>query len=367
MSEKELNELELEEAKASFGVDAEVPDPKTKEMTPPGGKPEDEDKKDNPKQGSSVKKTKVAMVTAMVDAVKGMKKEDLEHSYKDIMAALRVEGFEKDEDEEDDDDKKKKFNFDKKKKSIKDIKKIDADDVDVKEDIAAMFNGEDLSEDFISKATTIFESAIVSKVNDILESVTIDMEAELEVEKAEITESLTTKLDDYLEYVSEEWMKENELAVEQGIKNEITENFMAGLKDLFTENYIDIPEDKVDLVNEMATKLEELETSLNEEMEKNIELKKDIAESSQDKILVTVSEGLTESQAIKLKSLAEGVDFDDAGSYVEKLETLKENYFPTEEVITEDLDDEPLEIDNDVTSVDPEMSAYMSAITKSIR
>ena len=363
MSEKELNELELEEAKASFGVDAEVPDPKTKEITPPGGKPEDEDKKDNPKQGSSVKKTKVAMVTAMVDAVKGMKKEDLAHSYKDIMAALRVEGFEKDEDDEDADDKDDK----KKKKSIKDIKKIDTDDVDVAEDIKAMFNGEDLSEDFIAKATTIFESAIVSKVNDILESVTIDMEAELEVEKAEITESLTTKLDDYLEYVSEEWMKENELAVEQGIKNEITENFMAGLKDLFTENYIDIPEDKVDLVNEMATKLEELETSLNEEMEKNIELKKDIAESNQDKILANVSDGLTESQAIKLKSLAEGVDFDSADSYVEKLETLKENYFPTGEAITEDLDDEPLEIDDDVKSVDPEMSAYMSAITNSIR
>ena len=351
MSEKELNELELEEAKASFGVDAEVPDPKTKEMTPPGAKPEDEDKKDNPKQGSSVKKTKVAMVTAMVDAVKGMKKEDLEHSYKDIMAALQVEGFEKDDEDEDDaDDKDDK----KKKKSIKDIKKIDTDDVDV-------------AEDFIAKATTIFESAIVSKVNDILESVTIDMEADLEVEKAEITESLTTKLDDYLEYVSEEWMKENELAVETGIKNEITENFMTGLKDLFTENYIDIPEEKVDLVNEMALKLEEMENSLNEEMEKNIELKKDITESNQNEILANVSDSLTESQAIKLKSLAEGVDFDNADSYVEKLETLKENYFPTEEVIAEDLDDEPLEIDNDVTSVDPEMSAYMSAITNSIR
>ena len=362
MSEKELNELELEEAKASFGVDAEVPDPKTKEMTPPGAKPEDEDKKDNPKQGSSVKKTKVAMVTAMVDAVKGMKKEELEHSYKDIMAALQVEGFEKDEDDEDDNDDDKK-----KKKSVKDIKKIDTDDVDVKEDIQAMFNGEDLSEDFVAKATTIFESAIVSKVNEILESVTIDMEADIEVEKAEITENLTNKLDDYLEYVSEEWMKENELAVEQGIKNEITENFMQGLKDLFTENYIDIPEEKVDLVNEMATKLEEVETSLNEEMEKNIELKKEIAESTQDKILANVSESLTESQAIKLKSLSEGVDFDSEDSYVEKLETLKENYFPTEEVITEDLDYEPLEIDDDVKSVDPGMSAYMNAISKSIR
>ena len=364
MSEKELNELELEEAKASFGVDAEVPDPKTKEMTPPGAKPEDEDKKDNPKQGSSVKKTKVAMVTAMVDAVKGMKKEELELSYKDIMSALKVEGFEKDEDDAEEDEKDDK----KKKKSIKDIKKIDTDDVDVKEDIAAMFNGEDLSEEFTAKATTIFESAIVSKVNDILESVTIDMEAELEVEKAEITENLTAKLDDYLEYVSEEWMKENELAVEQGIKNEITENFMTGLKALFTENYVDIPEEKVDIVNEMAAKLEELETAVNEEMEKNIELRKEISESRKTKILSDVCDSLTESQAIKLKSLSEGVDFDTEDSYVEKIETLKENYFPSvERVITEDLDDEPLEIDDENEVVDPEMSAYMSAITNSIR
>ena len=355
-----MNDLELEEAKASFGVDAEVPDPKTKEMSPPGAKPEDEDKKDNPKQGSSVKKTKVAMVTSMMDAVKGMKKEELSASYNDIMKAMKVEGFEADEDDEDEDDKKKK--------SVKDIKKVDADDVDVKEDIKAMFNGEDLSEDFISKATTIFESAVVSKVNEILESVTIDLEADLEVEKTEITESLTNKLDDYLEYVSEEWMKENELAVENGIKNEITENFMQGLKNLFTENYIDIPEEKVDLVDEMASKLEETENSLNEEIEKNIELKKEIVESTKEKALQDVSESLTESQAIKLKSLAEGVDFETADSYVEKLETLKENYFPKEEVITEDVDDdEPLEIDDDVKSVDPEMSAYMNAITNSIR
>ena len=362
MSEKELNELELDEVKASFGDPSEVPDPKTKEMSPPGAKPEDEDKKENPKQGSSAPKTKVAMVTAMVDAVKGMKKDDLSASYKKIMSAMKVEGFEADaEDDDDKDDKKKK-------KSVKDIKKIDTDDVDVAEDIKAMFNGEDLSEDFINKATTIFESAIVSKVNEILESVTIDMEADIEVEKAEITESLTNKLDDYLEYVSEEWMKENELAVEQGIRNEITENFMKGLKDLFTENYVDIPEEKVDLVDEMAIKLEELETSVNEEIEKNIELRKEIAESNKNEILATVSDSLTESQAIKLKSLAEGVEFDTADSYVEKLETLKENYFPTEEVITEEnLDDEPLEIDDDVKSVDPEMSAYMSAISNSIR
>ena len=355
MSEKELNELELDEAKASFGVDATVPEPSTKEITPPGAKPEDEDKKKAPvTKGSTPPSTKVAMINAMMDAVKGMKKEELKANFKGVMSAMKVEGFDTEDETEET-------------VSIKEMKKIDASDIDVQEDITAMFKGEELSEDFTTKATTIFESAIVSKVNDILESVTIDMEADLEVEKAEITESLTTKLDDYLEYVSEEWMKENELAVETGIKNEITENFMTGLKDLFTENYIDIPEEKVDLVNEMALKLEEMENSLNEEMEKNIELKKDITESNQNEILANVSDSLTESQAIKLKSLAEGVDFDNADSYVEKLETLKENYFPTEEVIAEDLDDEPLEIDNDVTSVDPEMSAYMSAITNSIR
>jgi len=362
MSDKDLeqevietvdNDMELEEAKASFGDPSEVPDPKTKENTPPGAKPNDADLKDNPKQGSSVPKTKVALMSSLVGKLQAMKKDDLMAMYTKMSEGADIEDLVSDE-----------------AVSIKEVQKISASDVDVSEDVAAMFKGEELSEEFVSKATTVFEAAVVSKVNEIVEGVQLDIEAELEAEKEEIIENLTNKLDEYLEYVAEEWMTENKLTVEKGIKSEITENFMEGLRQLFTENYIDIPEEKVDLVDEMAEKMSELEENLNAEMEKNIELKKEIAESKKDKVLEDACDDLTESQAVKLKSLAEGVEFDDAESYQDKIDTLKENYFPKEEKveITEDLDDEPLEIDDETeVKVAPEMSGYMDAITRSIR
>ena len=350
MSDKDLeqevietvdNDMELEEAKASFGDPSEVPDPKTKENTPPGAKPNDADLKDNPKQGSSVPKTKVALMSSLVGKLQAMKKDDLMAMYTKMSEGADIEDLVSDE-----------------AVSIKEVQKISAKDVDVSEDVAAMFKGEELSEEFVSRATTVFEAAVVSKVNEIVEGVQLDIEAELESEKEEIIESLTNKLDEYLEYVAEEWMTENKLAVEKGVKSEIT------------ENYIDIPEEKVDLVDEMAEKMSELEENLNAEMEKNIELKKEIAESKKDKVLEDACDDLTESQAVKLKSLAEGVEFDDAESYQDKIDTLKENYFPKEEKveITEDLDDEPLEIDDETeVKVAPEMSGYMDAITRSIR
>ena len=149
------------------------------------------------------------------------------------------------------------------------IHQITSSDIDVNEDVAAMLNGETLSEEFVTKATTVFQAAVVSKVNEILESKILDAEAEAEAHKEEIIESFSTKLDSYLEYVTEEWMEENKLAVEQGIVSEIQENFMKGLRDLFAENYIDVPEEKVDLVDELATKVEGLANSVNEEIEKN--------------------------------------------------------------------------------------------------
>lgn len=372
MSDKELKNIEefeeldqevdaqMDEAKASFGVDAEVPDPSTKQMTPHGAKPKDEDKNKNPEQGSSVKPTKVSAIQNIAQAVKSMKAEEFEKVYAQIMDA--IEG-------------KEVFAEDKREESsavsVRELRQIKAGDVNVAEDVAAMFSGQQLSEEFVQKATTIFEAAVVSKVNELLETVTVDLEAEMEVAKEEIAEEMATKLDSYLEYVAEEWMKENELAVEQGIRAEIMENFMKGLKDLFVENYIEVPEEKVDLVDELAEKVEELQQSVNEEMEKNIELKKELTEAKVEIILGKVSEGLTESQALKLASLAEGVEFDNEESYTEKLETLKNNYFKSEEVMTEgtNFDDEPLEIEEDADkkSLEPGMAAYMNAISKSIK
>ena len=360
MSDKELleNEVDLDEAKASFGVDAEVPDSTAKENTPPGGEAKDEDKNKNPDQGSSVKPTKVKAVQKIADVVKGMSNEEFSRVYEHLMAAL--EGREVVAEETDEDTTAV---------AVREIRHIEAGDINVAEDVAAMFNGEELSEEFVSKATTIFEAAVVSKVNELLETVTVDLEGEMEAAKAEIAEEFAGKLDSYLDYVAEEWMKENELAVEQGIRAEIAENFMRGLRDLFTESYIDIPEEKVDFVDELAAKVEELEASINEEIEKNIDLKRELSEAKVSIVLANVSEGLTESQAVKLASLAEGVEFDTEESYAEKLETIKENYFGDSEMISEEtnFDDEPLEIEEDANNVDPGMAAYMSAISKSIK
>jgi len=359
MLDQQEEQVEIEEAKkASMGDPSEIPDPEAKDAKAPGGDGKMIDKT-NPAQGSSkvkVPSTKVGMIAAMNDKMKKMKKDDVKKLY----ASYQSEDVEMDETEE--------------VTSIREVQQITSSDLDVSEDINAIFGGEDLSEDFVTKATTVFEAAVVSKVNEILENVTVDLEAELESEKEEIVESISARLDDYLEYVAEEWMKENELAVEQGIKAEITENFMVGLRNLFTENYIDIPEEKVDLVDELASKVAELEESLDAELEKNIELRKEVSESVKTSILRDVSEGLTETQAEKLKSLSEGVDFDSAEDYAKKLETIKENYFGSdseeETTLSEGyvIDEEPIDIDEETEGkVDPGMRSYMDAISRSIK
>lgn len=357
MSEKEMEVLEteqqqIEEAKASFGDPSEVPEPTTKEVPAPGGEKDQGEKKGaKATSASSVPKTKVALMASIQQVMASYSKSDLTGMYKKMNGmGEEVEAPTA--------------------TSIKEIRKVSAEDVNVAEDVEAMFAGEDLSEDFTSKATTIFEAAVVSKVNEILETVTVDLEAELEVEKEEIVESMTSRLDDYMEYVVEQWMEENQLAVEQGIKSEIVENFMVGLRNLFAESYIDIPEDKVDLVDELASKVAELEGSINEEVEKNIASRKELAEAKKATVLRDVTEGLTESQVVKMKSLAEGVEFESAEDYAKKLETIKENYFPQEEVISEDtsFDSEPVELEEETEKrVAPEMKAYMDAITRSIK
>jgi hypothetical protein len=316
-----------------------------------------ESKKKSVKE-SAAPKTKAGMIQAMMDIVSGMKRDELAAQYGKITSAMH--GDEEDEEEATES-----------KKSVREVKKVTKEDINVKEDVAAIFGGEDLSEDFTAKATTIFEAAVLSKVNEVLESVTVDFEAELEAEKSSIQEDLSKKLDDYLEYVAEEWMKENELAVEQGVRAEIVENFMVGLRNLFAENYIDIPEEKVDLVDELAAKVGELETAVNEEMEKNIELRKELTESKKESVMRDASKDLTESQIIKLKSLAEGVDFESEEDFQTKIDTIRENYFA--EAVASDsgnLDDEPLEFagnDVDQAVADPGMQAYMSAISRSIK
>ena len=302
------------------------------------------------------KSTKTAMINAMLGAMKGMKKDDLAASWGKITAS-----FEPEDDSDEDEDK-----VDEKKTPVKEIKKVTKEDIDVSADVKALFGDEDLSEEFKSSATTIFEAAVLSKINEVLETVCVDLDEEVSSEKEEILESLSSRLDDYLEYVVEEWSKDNELAIQQGARLEITENFMSGLRVLFTENYIDIPEEKVDLVDELAEKVQELEASFNSEIEKNISLTKDFSEMKKESILQVVSENLSDTQSEKLRSLSEGIDFENDEDYKRKLETVKENYFPAEESVGLD-DEEPLYDEGIEKGVDDSMSAYMGAITRSIK
>tara|TARA_Y100000401_G_scaffold30983_1_gene22626 strand:- start:781 stop:1854 length:1074 start_codon:yes stop_codon:yes gene_type:complete len=198
---------------------------------------------------------------------------------------------------------------------------------DMDEDVNALLGGEELSEEFREKAKVVFEAALNSKVKEIQEALETQYATQLEEAKEELKTSLVERVDSYLEYVCEEWMTENELAVEHGIKSEMTESFLSGMKSLFEEHYVTIPEDKYDVLESMVEKLDDMETKLNEQIDKNIGLNKRLAESSAQDVLTQVSSGLAETQKEKLASLAESVEFESEEEYREKLETLKESYF----------------------------------------
>jgi|TARA_R100000278_G_scaffold67819_1_gene53927 hypothetical protein len=199
--------------------------------------------------------------------------------------------------------------------------------VDIEEDVNALLGGEELSEEFKEKAKIIFEAALTSKIKEIQETLEIQYEAKLDEARVALKEDLASRVDSYLEYVCEEWITENQLAVEHGLKTEMTESFLEGMKGLFEEHYVTIPEEKYDVLESMVEKLDEMETKLNEQIEKNIGLNKRLAESVADNILESVSEGLAATQKEKLASLAESVEFESETEYREKLETLKESYF----------------------------------------
>ena len=204
---------------------------------------------------------------------------------------------------------------------------VEDNGVDIEEDVNALLGGEELSEEFKEKAKVIFEAALNSKVKEIQEALESQYAAKLEEEKEGLKDQLTERVDSYLEYVCQEWMTENELAVEQGLKTEMTESFLAGMKGLFEEHYVTIPEEKYDVLESMVEKLDDMETKLNEQIEKNIALNGRLSESVADGILDEVSEGLASTQKEKLASLAESVEFESEEEYREKLETLKESYF----------------------------------------
>ena len=236
----------------------------------------------------------------------------------------------------------------------------------VEDDINALVEGEELSEDFKAKAATIFEAAINSKVAGIKEELTASYEEKLVEEVASIKEELKDRVDSYLEYVADEWIAENQLAVESGLKEEMTESFISGMKSLFEEHYVTIPEEKYDVIESMVDKLDEMEGKLNEQIEKNIALNRRLAESSADVVFGEVTEGLATTQKEKLATLVENVEFESEADYREKLVTLKESYFPTKVAqrnTAENLTEEAGSTDF-TGSVSPTMEAYLKTLTR---
>jgi len=234
------------------------------------------------------------------------------------------------------------------------------DEVDIDDDVNALLGGQELSEEFREKAKTIFEAALKSKVTELREAMEAHYEAKLVEEIEGMKDELIERVDSYLEYVADEWLQENALEVERGLRTEMTESFLEGMRGLFEDHYVSIPEDKYDVVENMVDKLDEMESKLNEQIEKNIAITKSLSEATADGIVSDVSEGLSSAQKEKLASLAEGVEFESEESYKEKLETLKESYF---KAAPKRSDSEVLNESAATPEVSGSMAAYIQALS----
>ena len=255
-------------------------------------------------------------------------------------------------------------------------KKVKKEDIDVSEHIDAMLSGHELSEDFQEKARTIFEAAVLEQVNKEVEKIEQSYEEDFEKSVLEVRSQLAEKVDEYLSYVAKEWLEENKVVVESTLKLEIMENFISGMKTVFEENYIEVPEEKKDLYAEAVAEAEQVKEQLNEEIEKNVKLSKEVESVQRDGIIRDVVEGMTIQQADKIRSLSEGVEFTSTEDFAEKVKVIKENYFPSEETVSSEVVDGEEEVtaveDSEVVleeqaakeTLDPVMENYARAIAR---
>ena len=327
----------------------------------------DEEEEEVKKEEVKMPSTKSGMIKALFDKVNQMKKEEVTSKWKELMDVAEAEDT-GGPTPEDSDNKKDKVAVKGKK-----MKASDLPEINVKEDIEALVQGEELSEDFKTKASTIFEAAVYQKVMEVSTKKTEELEEEyqqgLQEEIISFRDELTEKVDGYLNYVVEEWMKENELALDSSLRSEITEEFIAGLKGLFTEHYIEVPEEKVDMVENLFDRVEELETKLNTKIEENVKVTNELNEYRKNKIVEEVSNDLADTQSEKLKELTEGVSMEegDVEDFENKVKQIKESYFPSQvkkdEVISEENvnSEEPKETDAKMTDI---MKAYSKAIAR---
>ena len=298
---------------------------------------EDEEEVEEEEEEEEEIMSKKDLMAAMHKKMEGMNKEDLHATY---MKMGYHEGFEVDEE----------------------VLENHIKEIDVSSDVQALVDGEDLSEEFKEKAATIFEAAVKSKTRKELERITEDQQVAMAIEIDEYKDTLSEKVDQYLDYVVEEWMKENELAIERGLKGEIAEDFISGLKQLFEDHYIDVPDEKYNVLEAQSEKIAELEEQLNGIMEQNIEMKTANSDLVREQVVLEAASELTDTQFEKFKSLTEEIDFKDQDTFREKLDTLKESYFPkVSSDQTYDNDDDYGSAEQDIDTTDA-MKAYMSAI-----
>ncbi len=323
---------------------------------------EDEDDEDAEEGEEQVKKESVTpklkseILQGLVDHMKGLKKEDLSKIYGSTV--LGEQDDDEDDEEEDEDEKEE---------SKKVTESIDQkiEDLDVSQDVEALIADEELSEEFKTKAATIFETAIKSKVRTELLKIQEENDKQMQELAETSMTSMVEKVDDYLNYVVEQWMSDNELAIERGLKGEIAEDFISGLKGLFEDHYIDVPDEKYDILEANLSKIEELEDKLNKQMEENVQLKKAKGELVKESLIANIADGMTDTETEKFQSLVDDVEFSDEDSYTEKLQTIKESYFGTGKVEakeTETLTEEGSQ--EEVQEVSGSMAQYMSAIKK---
>ena len=240
----------------------------------------------------------------------------------------------------------------------------------MREDVEEMFAGQDLSEEFKDKASTLFEASVNLKALTEIARIEEEYETKLEEAVSEIQEELESKVDIYLDYVVETWIKENQVAIESTLRNEVMEEFIDGLKNLFTEHYIDVPADKVDVVETLATKVEQLESQLNEAITENVELRQDVNEARKSELIEEFADGLTLTQSEKFIALAEGLEYHgDLEAFARKLSVVKETYFATKQVATSNIEEETFEGETtgQTLSIDPEINRYAMAISRSIK
>ena len=328
--------------------------PKTKGTAPMAAE-ETEEVEEEVEEIKEMPKLKSEILQGLVDHMKGLKKEDLAKLYGSQILEQDDEEEEDDEDGEEEESEEKKV----KKESIDQI----VDGLDVSDDVTALVDGEELSEEFKTKAATIFETAVKSKVRVELEKIQEENDKVMEDMAESTMNDIVEKVDDYMNYVVEQWMEDNQLAIERGLKGEIAEDFISGLKNLFEDHYIDVPDEKYDILEANLTKIEELEEKLNKQMEENVQLKKQKGELVKESMISDVADGMTDTETEKFQSLVEDVEFSDEEPYKGKLQTIRESYFGTEkdvktEVLTEEgSTDTPVETSGT-------MAQYMSAIGK---